>query len=173
MKHKLTLAVMTVLLTISLSSAAAYADTVTVTLTNPVQFIDAGETLTYEVNITADAGNSADVFLNGGTFSGGVGLGLDATDFILNAPIFLTRGESSGPFDAFTVTVLAGTTPGNYSGFFIVRGGVDGNAQDALGQNAPGGEAFVTTVTPEPSSFLLLGSGLAGLVGVVRRKRSM
>jgi hypothetical protein len=31
-------------------------------------------------------------------------------------------------------------------------------------------EAPVSSSTPEPSSFLLLGSGLAGLAGMLRRK---
>ena len=34
------------------------------------------------------------------------------------------------------------------------------------------GELDVTTFTPEPGSLLLLGSGLAGLIGMVRRKRA-
>jgi hypothetical protein len=158
---------MGLLLTMGLSSAAAHADTVTITLTNPVQFIGgaAGGILTYDVNITADAGNSADVFLNGASFNGGDPLGLDSDDFLANAPLFLAPGQSSGSFDAFTVTVPAGSAPGNYSGFFDVQGGAD----DA--QNLLGSVAFATTVTPEPSSFILLGTGLSALVGVIRRKR--
>jgi hypothetical protein len=41
------------------------------------------------------------------------------------------------------------------------------NSNNALDIQTGGGEA---TVTPEPGSFLLLGSGLIGLVGMVRRK---
>jgi hypothetical protein len=35
------------------------------------------------------------------------------------------------------------------------------------------GQGMLTSVTPEPSSFLLMGSGIAGLWGVWRRKRSV
>jgi hypothetical protein len=169
MKRKLTIAVMTALVTIGLSSAAAFADTVTFTLSTPTQYLGgtAGGTVTYDVTATASASNGADVFLNGDSFNVGAPLTLDDTDFFANAPFFLAPGDSD-TFDMFTVTVPAGTMPGNYSGFFTVLGGADGGAGNALGT-----VNFVTTVTPEPGSFILLGSGMAGLVGVVRRKRSM
>jgi len=169
MKHKLTLAVMTVLLTIGLSPAVAYADTVTFTLTNPTQHTggSAGGTLTYDVTASAPLNNGAAVFLNGDGFNLGLPLTIDDSDFFADAPLFLNPGDSD-TFDMFTVTVPAGTTPGNYSGFFSVLGGAPGDLTDVLGT-----VDFVTVVTPEPGSFILLGSGLAGLVGVVRRKRSM
>jgi PEP-CTERM motif len=169
MKNKLTLAVMTALLAIGLSSATAYADTVTFTLSNPTQYVGgaAGGTVTYDVTATASASNAGAVFLNGDSFNVGAPLTIDDTDFFADSPLSMAPGEVD-TFNLFTVTVPAGTTPGNYSGFFSFLGGADGNAGDGLGP-----VNFVTTVTPEPGSFLLLGSGLAGLVGVVRRKRSM
>ena len=66
MKLKMTLAV-AALLTIGLSSAAAYADTVTFTLTNPVQpvLVSTGGTLTFDATVFAPITNTGDVFLNG------------------------------------------------------------------------------------------------------------
>ena len=52
MKRNFAFGLLTLLLTIALSSAAAYADTVKLTLTNPNQFIalESGGTLTYSAN---------------------------------------------------------------------------------------------------------------------------
>jgi len=166
MKHTLTLAVMTVLLAVGLTSAVAYADTVTFTLTNPTQSISGqgGGTLTYEVTATAPASNGAAVFLNGDSFNAGAPLSIDDSDFFAG-PASLNPGTSA-IFDLFAVSVPAGTLPGDYSGFFTVLGGVDGNASDTLGT-----VNFVAVVTPEPGSFLLLGTGLAGVITTLKRKR--
>jgi hypothetical protein len=167
MKNKLTLAVVTALLTVGLS-AAAHADTITFTLTDPDQSISAqaGGTLTYEVTASAPGSNGAAVFLNGDSGNVG-GLSIDDSDFFANAPFFLDPGQSA-TFDEFTVGVPPGTPVGVYSGFFEVLGGATGGSGDELST-----VDFVTNVTPEPGSFVLLGSGLMGLVGIVRRKRSI
>jgi hypothetical protein len=168
MKRTLTLAVMTLILTFGLWSAAAYADTVTITLDNPVAYLNgtAGGTVTYDLTVSAPGSNGADVYLNGDSFNISSPLTLDDTDFFANAPFFLDPG-SSDTFEAFTVTVPAGSALGNYVGSFTILGGAAG-ASDSLGT-----VNFSTVATPEPSSFLLLGSGLTGLVGLVRRKRAM
>jgi hypothetical protein len=62
--------------------------------------------------------------------------------------------------------VAEGTPVGLYTGTYQIIGGADSNAQDVLAS-----ENFDIQVTPEPSSLLLLASGLAGLAGTLRRRR--
>lgn len=73
-------------------------------------------------------------------------------------------GTGSGTIQTFTVP--AGAT-GLYLGIADSVGASTGNpgslTADVNGTNS-------TTVTPEPGSFLLLGSGLVSLAGMVRRK---
>ncbi len=172
MKYKLTLAVMTLLLTIGVMPAAL-ADTLNFSLTQSDLGALPGNTVTFEATVSAPITNVADIFLNGD--SGNLGtLSIDDSDFFANAPFFLTPGQSA-TFDIFTVEIPVGTPLGTYGGFFEILGGADGGAGDTLSTvnfSVTAGD-LSAAATPEPSSFLLLGSGLAGLVGVVRRKRVM
>ncbi len=166
MKYKLTLAVMTLLLLTIGVMPAALADTLNFTLTQSAVDALPGDTVTFEATVSAPITNVADIFLNGD--SGNLGaLSIDDSDFFANAPFFLNPGDSD-TFDIFTVTIPVGTPSNTYVGFFEILGGADIDANDTLGI-----VNFSVAVSPEPSSFLLLGSGLAGLVGVVRRKRVM
>jgi hypothetical protein len=66
----------------------------------------------------------------------------------------VNNGSSSG----FSSTLTP--APGSISSFYA--------ANDSPGLS--GGETFAFSGTPEPSSFLLLGSGLMGLAGLLKRK---
>ena len=132
MKLKMTLAV-AALLTIGLSSAAAYADTLTFTLTNPTAYVPAGGgSVTFDATVTAPSSNTAAVFLNGDSFNVTAPITLDDSDFFNDFPLSLAPGTSFTG-DLFMLTVPAGTPVGTYLGTFTLLGGANGNASNDLG----------------------------------------
>jgi len=157
MKLKMRLAV-AALLTIGLSSAAAYADTITFTLTNANGSLQGvpGGTLTYDATVSASASNGGAVFLNGDSFNVTAPITLDDSDFFANFPLSLAPGASFTG-DLFVLTVPPGTPFGTYLGTFTIEGGANGSATDKLGT-----VNFSLITTPEPSSILLSLTGVAG-----------
>jgi hypothetical protein len=167
MKSRLKLAVITLLLTIGLSSAAVYADTITLTLNNPTQITaPVGAILLFDATISAPSTNKANVFLNGDDFTVSSPLTLDDTDFFLNFPALLNPGQSVTDV-LFTVAIPSGSV-GLFPGSFTLLGGSDGTAQNILASGN-----FQVAATPEPSTFFLIGTGLSGLAAVIRRRRSL
>ena len=162
MKLKMTLAV-AALLTIGLSSAAAYADTITFTLTNANGSLQGvpGGTLTYDATVSASASNGGAVFLNGDSFNVTAPITLDDSDFFANFPLSLAPGASFTG-DLFVLTVPPNTPFGVFLGTFTLLGGADGSASDTLGT-----VNFSVTTVPEPSSMVLLLTGMAGLAMTV------
>jgi hypothetical protein len=141
-------------------SGSAYADSLTVTI-NSTQSTVAGATLTFSGTLENSTGST--VFINSDTID--LNNQLFYTDlFLNNAPFSLDPGQTSAPFEFFTVSIPSGTPMGQYDGTIFILGGSDGNAQNVVGE-----EAFSATVTPEPSSLLLFGPAATVLV-VFRRK---
>ena len=164
MKLKMALAV-AALLTIGLSSAAAYADTVTFTLTNATGYLPVtGGSATFDATVSAPASNGAAVFLNGDSFNVTAPITLDDSDFFANFPLSLAPGASFTG-DLFVLTMPPGTPLEAYLGTFTLLGGADGNASNTLGTV----NFSLTATTPEPSNIVLLLTGMAGFAMILRR----
>ena len=148
-----------------LPGMAAKADpSLSITLDSPFQMGVGDQTLTFDVNLI-NTGTSL-VFLNGDGFDLTSPLMLDDSGFWNNSPFFLGASSASGDFELFTVFIPALTPQGLYTGTFEILGGGDGNAQEVLGNTT-----FDIEVTPEPSSLLLLSTGLLALGILMGRKR--
>ena len=162
-----TLFLMVLMAMIALSASVARADLI-VTLDNPIQKGFPGDTLKFTGTLTATEDIS---FIIGAACTvNSPFMSCNPDPFVANAPFFMSAGQSTASFEMFDVTLSNAPIPlGDVALFFYVDY-LDANGNPpAPGQN-PSVNVTVTTV-PEPASMLLLGSGLSGLVGVIRRKR--
>jgi hypothetical protein len=165
MKFKMTLAV-AALLTIGLSSAAAYADTLTFTLTKSAQeTLTTGGSVTYDATVFAPSTNLAPIFLNGDSFNITAPVTLNDNDFFNNFPLSLAPGASFTG-DLFVLTAPPGIPYGIYLGTFTLEGGANGNATNTLGT-----VNFSLAAVPEPSSIVLSLTGTAGLAWAGFRRK--
>ena len=123
-----------------------------------------GNTVIFSGSLTNNTGNT--VFINSDTvtLTGFPASALDDSPFLTNAPVSLGPNASTGVFVFLDVTIPNNQSPATYDGVFTALGGADGTAQDNLGSAAYHVQVQ-SAITPEPSSLLLVGLGLAALAG--------
>jgi len=144
-------------------ASAARADAM-LTFTSPTLTTAPGGTVEFDGTLTNTG--EVEIYLNSDSFILMYpGLSVDDSPFLFDSPLFLLPGDSySGPF--IDVTADAGMSPGSYEGMFTIQGGPDPDSFDDLASEDFTLEVESTSATPEPSSILLFGAGLAMLVSL-------
>jgi hypothetical protein len=144
------------LLAMFLSAAPAWADSIGLILSQPVQAGAPGSTLTFDATVSAPLANSATVFLNFDNFGDTIpgANTIDDFGFFLNFPLSLDPGDTfTGTL--FSVALPPGVAPGSYTGFFEIFGGSNADAGNPLAT-----VNFQINATPEPGSWVLLATGI-------------
>jgi hypothetical protein len=154
---------------VALAPAIVKADPVLFALQDSVM-VSAGGSATLTGSISN--GGPPRVWLTSWTFTFSDPL-LSANDAALSGlPLFLDSMQSYGPAAFFDVVAAAGLAPGLYTGSISIFGGDNEGDEDVdytqqFTINVVGGQNPI----PEPTTMLLLGSGLAGAAALRRRRR--
>lgn len=161
-----TLTLMVLMAALFVSVPAARADSLTLTFSPAFISTTPGGTYSVTANLFAPTSNTGAIWLNGVSATPNAPfITADASDFFVSTPFFLNAGESA----SFNIDVAIGNVSygsyGKYPVFVNIQGGATA-ADQAVIASAP----FQVQV-PEPASMMLLGAGMMGLAGMIRRKR--
>ena len=144
----------------------ASADTISLVLSNPVQFAVPGSTLSFDATVSAPLDNASTVYLNGDAFDITIpgSNPVDDSGFMSTFPLFLNPG------DTFTGTLFSVTLPPdlaivNYTGDFTIIGGGPTDLN-----NLATVEFQINTV-PEPGTWVMLVTGFGALAMAIAGRR--
>jgi hypothetical protein len=165
-----------------LAAAGARAGNITITLDDPNQTGNPGDTLNFFGTIANIDPTSTDaaIYLNSDSpdFVGPGDATFDDNFFAAYFPISLALGATSGDIDLFDIVLADPETDpfGPYPGStYTLLGGMDGGAdtaQDILAQVSFSVDVEPASSTPEPATLALLGTGLALMSRLHRPRRS-
>ena len=145
-----------------LGVASAQADPLSITLFAPTQTGLPGDILSFNATVTNDSAET--IYLNSDFASVGSPLTVDDGPYFSGYPLTLAAGDSyTGVL--FNVDIPWGAPVALYAGYFEITGGAGSGDNDEVGL-----ANFDVQIVPEPSSLLLLASGLAVLAGTIRRR---
>jgi hypothetical protein len=149
-----------------LTSTAAKADSaLTITFASPYQ---AGDGSVFDFYATLTNTGADTLYVNGGGVTVlDTGLSLDDSPFNTDSNFWeLAPGASyTGLFFTVTAPSYVQGASNYYKGTYEIWGGANIESQDLLAS-----PNFDIQVTPEPSSMVLLATGLVGLAGTLRRR---